>query len=122
MSSHSSSPNESDRKSTKSLLKKLARDFQALSYQQLQHEAQLKERDVHFAKIEEELRLVKEKDEYATKIKISSHASSSRLSESYGEESLKMSEYYQPQPRTVIRERKESPKEVRVELRHFYGK
>ena len=69
MSSHSSSINESDRKSTKSLLKQLARDFQALSYRQLQHEAQLKERDDHFAKIEEELRLVKEKDECARKRK-----------------------------------------------------
>ena len=33
--------------------------------------------------------------------------------------SLRMHEYYQPQPRRV---RKESPREVRVELPHFYGK
>jgi len=122
MSSHSSSPNESDRKSTKSFLKQLSRDFQSLSYRQLQHKAQLKERDAHFAKLEEELKLVKEKDEYTKKIKKSSHASSSKLNDSYGEESLQMNEYYQPQPRRVKRERKESPKEVRVDLPHFYGK
>jgi len=74
----------------------------------LQHEAQLKERDAHFVKLEEELKLVKEKDEYTKKIKRSSHASSSRLSDSYGEESLRMNEYYQPQPRRVRRERKEN--------------
>ena len=51
MSSHSSSPNESDRKSTKNLLKQLAKDFQALSYKQLQHKTLLKERDAHFARI-----------------------------------------------------------------------
>jgi len=65
MSSHSSSPNESDRKSIKSLLKQLAKDFQSLSYRQLQHEAQLKddekERDAHFAILEEELNVVKKR-------------------------------------------------------------
>jgi len=56
MSSHSSSPSESDRKSIKSLLKQLAKDFQSLSYRQLQDEAQIKEdkkeRDAHFAILE----------------------------------------------------------------------
>jgi len=65
MSSHSSSPNESDRKSIKSLLKQLAKDFQSLSYRQLQHEAQLKddekERDAHFAILEEEMNVVKKR-------------------------------------------------------------
>jgi len=112
MSSHSSSPSESDRKSIKSLLKQLARDFQSLSYRQLQHEAQLKERDAHFSKLEEELKVVKEKDEYIKKIKRSSEASNSRLSDSYGEESLRMNDYYQPQPRRVRRERKETQRRL----------
>jgi len=69
MSSHSSSPTESDKKSTKTLSKQLTRDFQALSYKKLHHETLLKERDAHFAKIEEELQIVKEKGEYTTKSK-----------------------------------------------------
>ena len=43
MSSHSSNSSESDRKSIKALLKQLSRDFQSLSYRQLEHEAQLRE-------------------------------------------------------------------------------
>jgi len=108
MSSHSSSPNESDRKSTKTLLKQLAKHFQALSYRQLQHETLLKERDAHFAKMEEELQLVKEKGEYITKSTRSSKASSSRLSDSYDEKNLRMHEYYQPQSKRVRREEKEN--------------
>jgi len=65
--------------------------------------------------------MFKERDEY-TKSKRSSHASSSRGNESYGERSLKINEYYQPPPRRVRKERKESPKEVRVDLPHFHGK
>jgi len=122
MSSHSSSPNESDRKSTKTLLKQLVKDFQALSYRQLQLETILKERDAHFARIEEELQLVREKGESTTKSKKSSKASNSRLIDSYDEKSLRMHAYYQPQPSRVRKERKESPREVRVELPHFYGK
>jgi len=45
MSAHSSNSSESDRKSIKALLKQLSRGFQSLSYRQLEHEAQLKERD-----------------------------------------------------------------------------
>jgi len=41
MSSHSSSPSESDKKSIKSLLKQLAKDFQSLSHRKLQHEDQI---------------------------------------------------------------------------------
>ena len=56
MSSHSSCPSESDRKSIKSLLKQLAKDFQSLSHRQLQHESQIiedkKERDAHLAILE----------------------------------------------------------------------
>jgi len=73
MTSHSSSSSENDRKSIKSLLKQLARDFQSLSHRQLQHEAQIledkRERDPHLALLEEELKVVKEKDEYINKIK-----------------------------------------------------
>ena len=65
------------------------------------------------------MKLVKDKDEYTKKIKKSSHASSSRLNDSYAEESLRMNEYYQPQPR---RTRRENPKETRLDLPHFYGK
>jgi len=50
--------------SFKSLSKQPAQDFQSLSYRQLQHEAQLKERDAHFALMKEELKMVKERDEY----------------------------------------------------------
>ena len=122
MSSHSSSPSESDRKSIKSLLKQLAKDFQSLSHRQLQHEAQIiedkKERDAHLAMLEEELKIVKEKDEYIRNLK-KSHASSSRSSESHAERSLRINDYYQPPPR---RTRREHPKETRVDLPHFYGK
>jgi len=52
--------------------------------------------------------LLEKKGEYTTKSKRSSKASSSRLSDSYGEESLKMNEYYQSQPRRVRREEKEN--------------
>jgi len=52
MSAHSSNSSESDIKSIKSLLKQLSRDFQSLSHRQLEHEAQLKERDAHFALME----------------------------------------------------------------------
>ena len=89
----------------------------------MQHEAQLKkdkkERDSYLATLKEELKLVKEKDEYIKKIKRSSHASSSRLSYSHAEESLRVNEYYQPPPR---RTRRETPKETRVYLPYFYGK
>ena len=61
------------------------------------------------------------KDEY-TKSKKSSHPSSFRGNESYGEQNLRINEYYQPSPSKARKERKENPKEVRVELPHFYGK
>jgi len=44
------------------------------------------------------------------------------LIDSYDEKNLRMHEYYQPQARRVRKERKESPKKVRVKLPHFYGK
>jgi len=121
MSSHSRHSNESEGKSIKSLLEKIAQDIQALSYRQLQHETQLKERDAQFALIQDEWKMVKERDEY-TKSKKSSHASSSRGNESFGEQSLRINEYYQQPPRRVRKERKESPKEVRVDLPYFHGK
>ena len=114
MSTHSSKSSESDIKSIKSLLKQLAKDFQSFSYRQLEHEAQIKE-----------LKMAKEKDGSSKKYKkICSHASSSHNHESFGEESLRINEYYQPPPRRTRRERKEqeSPREVRVDLPHFHGK
>ena len=66
MSTHSSSYSEWDIKSTKSFLKQLARDFQSLPLRQLQHETQnledKKERYAHLAILEEELKIVREKD------------------------------------------------------------
>jgi len=68
--------------------------------------------------------MVKERDEYSYKSKKSSHVSSSRGNDSFGEESLRINEYYQPHPRKTRRERKEkeSIKEVRVDLPYFHGK
>jgi len=42
--------------------------------------------------------MAKGKDENSSKSKKSSHASSSKHHESFGEESLKINEYYQPSP------------------------
>jgi len=44
--------------------------------------------------------------------------------DSFGEESLRINEYYQPPPRRTRRNRREqeSPREVRVDLPHFHGK
>jgi len=87
----------------------------------LQYETQLKERDEHFALMKEELRVVKERDEYNKSKKIS-HASSSRGDDSFGEQNLRINDYYQPPPRRARRERQESTKEVRVDLPYFHGK
>jgi len=118
MSSHSHHSSENDRESIKSLLKQLTHDFQSLSHRQLQHEAQLKERDVHFALIEEELKMVRERDKY-NKSRKSFHASNSRGDDSFGEQSLRINEFYQP---PIRRGRKERTKEVRVDLPYFHGK
>jgi len=107
MSSHSRNSNECEGTSIKSLLETIAQDIQALSYTQLQHETQLKERDAQFALIQDEWKMVKERDEY-TKSKRSSHASSSRGNESYGEQSLKINEYYQPPPTRVRKGKKKA--------------
>jgi len=69
--------------------------------------------------LEEELKIVREKDEYIRKLKKSSHTSSSRSSDSYAEGSLRVNEHYQPPHR---RTRRESQKETRVNLPLFYGK
>ena len=121
MSSPSRDSNESDVTILKTLLEKVAQDVQTLSYRQLQYETQLKEGDAQFALIQDEWKMVKERDE-SNKSKTSSHASSSRVDNSFGEQSLRINEYYQPSPRKARKERKENPKEVRVELPHFYGK
>jgi len=65
--------------------------------------------------------MVKEKDEY-NKSKRSSHASNSRVDNSFGKQSFRINEYYQTSPRRVRKERQENPKEVRVELPYLYGK
>ena len=88
-------------------MEKIAQDVQALSYRQLQHETQLKEKDAQFSLIQDEWKMVKERNEY-TKSKKSSHASNSKGNESYGEQSLKINEYHQPPPRRVRKEKKES--------------
>jgi len=75
MSSPSRNSNESDMTILKNLLEKVAQDVQALSFRQLHHEAQLKERDSQFALMQDDLKMVK--DEY-TKFKKSSHTSSSK--------------------------------------------
>jgi len=119
MSSPSRHSSESDMTILKNILEKVAQDVQALSFRQLHHEAQLKEKDSQFGLMQNDLKMVK--DEY-TKSKKSSHTSSSRGNESYGEQSLRINEYYQPPPTRVRREKKESPREVRIDLPHFHGK
>jgi len=54
--------------------------------------------------------------------KICSHASSSQVHDSFGEESLRINEYHQPSTRRAGKERQGNLKEVKVELPHFYGK
>jgi len=110
MSSHSSKSIESDVKSLKSLLKQLAKDVHLISYRQLENESKINE-------------LTKAKDENSQKSKKShTHASHSKDHESLGEESLRINDYYQPPPRRNRRNKQESPREVRVDLPHFYGK
>ena len=96
MSTHSYKSNESDIKSIKSLLKQLTKDFQSFSYRQLENEVQIKE-----------LKMTKEKGENSQKSKkIRSHASSSQDHDSFGEESLRINEYYQPPLRRTRRDRR----------------
>jgi len=99
MSKHTSNLSECDLSSTKSRLKQMAQDIQSLTLRQIQHENQIikekKERDSHLAILEEELKLVKERDGYIRKQKKKSHPSSSRFSESHAkEESLRINAYY----------------------------
>jgi len=56
------------------------------------------------------------------KIKICSHASSSKDHDSLGEGSLRINKYHQPSPRRTRKEKQENLKEIKVELPHFYGK
>jgi len=85
MSSPSRNSSESDMTILKNLAEKVAQDVQALSFRQLHHETQ-------FVQIQDDLKMVK--DEYNKSKKIS-HPSSSRGNESYGEQSLRINEYYQ---------------------------
>ena len=69
--------------------------------------------------------MTREKGESSQKSKkICLHASSCQNHDSFGEESLRINEYYQPPPRRTRRDRREqeSPREVRVDLPHFHGK
>ena len=94
MSTHSSKSNESDIMSIKSLIKQLAKDFQSFSYRQLENEVQIKE-----------LEMTKEKGIINHQI-IRSHASISQEHDSFGEESLRINEYYQPPRRRTRRDRR----------------
>jgi len=71
--------------------------------------------------MKEELKMVKERDEY-NKSKKSSHASSSRGDDSFREQNLRINDYYQATPRRARKERQENTKEVRVDLPYFHGK
>ena len=110
MSSHSSKSIESDVKSMKSLLKQLAKDVQLISYRQLENESKINE-------------LARAKEEKSQNSKESNnYASLSPIQEYLGEGSLRIHDYYQPPPRRNRRREEESPREVRVDLPHFYGK
>jgi len=101
---------ESDVKSIKFLLKQLSKDIQSISSKQLENEAKTNE-------------LTKAKDEKSQiSKKLHSRAYSSKVCESFGEESLGINEYHQPPHRRARKERQENLKEVKVELPHFYGK
>ena len=98
---------ESGVKSIKSLLKQLSKDIQSISSKQLENETKTNE-------------LTKAKDEKSQiSKKLHSHAYSSQVYDSFGEESLRTNE---PPPRRARKERQENLKEVKVELPHFYGK
>jgi len=71
MSSPSRNSNESEGTFLKTHLEKIAQDVQALSYRQLQHEAQLKERDAQFALMQDVLKMAK--DEYSKSKKVRIH-------------------------------------------------
>ena len=75
MSKHTSNLSESDLSYTKSLLKQMDRDIPWLTLRQLQYENQVmeekKEKDSHLAILEEELKLVREKDVHKKIKKIS---------------------------------------------------
>jgi len=108
MSKHTSNLSENDLSSRKHLLKQMARDLQSLQLRELQYENQIieekKERDSHLGILKEELKVVKERDEYIKNHK-KSHLSSSRSSDSHAEEeSLRINYYYQPMPRRTRRE------------------
>jgi len=60
MSSPSHNSNESEGTILKNLLEKVAQDVQALSFRQLHHKAQLKERDALFALMRDDLKIVKD--------------------------------------------------------------
>jgi len=105
MSSPSHNSSESELTLLKTLLEKVVQDVQALSFRQLHHEAQLKERDAQFSLMQDDLKVVK--DEVTNSKKVS-HSSSFRGNESYGEQSLRINEYYQPPQEEVEEKRKKA--------------
>ena len=92
MSSHSSKSMESDMKSIKSLLKQLSKYIQSILSKQLENETKTNE-------------LTKAKGEKSQiSKKLHSHAYSSQVCESFGEESLEINKYHQPPPRRARKE------------------
>jgi len=87
MSSHSSKSLKSDVKSLKSLLKKFSKDIQSISFKQFENEAK-----------NNELTKAKHEKSQISK-KLHSHAYSSQIYDSFGEESLRINGYHQPSPR-----------------------
>ena len=88
-------------KSLKSLLKQLSKDIQSISSKQLENEAKTNE-----------LTTAKDEKSQISK-KLHSHAYSSQVYDSFGEESLRINKYHQPSPRRARKERQENLKEVK---------
>jgi len=107
-------------------LKQISKDLQSLQLWRLQDERRRgegkHEKDSHLAVLEEELRMLKEKDDIINqKFKKSHSHRSSRLGDSPSKEgSLRINDYYQ---QTLRKPRKENRKyEAIVDLPHFHGK
>ena len=85
----------------KILWKKLPKMFKNFHIE-IASEAQLKEKDAQFSLMRDDLKWLKMNTLNPKKVRISS----SRGNESYGEQSLRINEYYQPPPRKVRKEKK----------------
>jgi len=102
----------------------MAQDLQSLQPRQLQHENQIngekKERNSHLAILEEELRMIKERNNYIVKTKRAFHLVLGLVILILIKGSLRINDYYQPTPRRTRRESVEI--ETKVDLPYFYGK